>query len=207
MSIKALKLNETIIARLSAMFRNKKDINKSIVIALIVFWSLVLVMAIANNKIAIDPQSNSCLPYRVFWLDYTKPQQVKKGDLLVFIPGALMHVPGLSESEQPFEREKVTKILLGTPGDEIKVTKDDLFVNNKSINELVPDLVGINVKQSYLHPKTLEKLGKQASDFERTFIVPDGHYFMVSTEERSFDGRYWGTLPQEKVIGKAYALF
>lgn len=207
MLIKSRYLSNEMLNRLALMFANKKSVNKSILVGVAVFWSLFFLMAMANNKLAIDPQSNSCLPYRVFWVDYGKPKNVFKGDLLVFIPGELMHVPGLAEKDQPFENEKVTKIVVGMEGDVIDVKKEDVFVNGISITKLVPELVGINVKQSYLHPKSLEKLGKEASDFERSFVVPENNYFMIATEERTFDGRYWGTLPDKKVIGKAYAIF
>ncbi|RME61056.1 S26 family signal peptidase, partial [Candidatus Parcubacteria bacterium] len=58
-----------------------------------------------------------------------------------------------------------------------------------------------------LNPATAEKLGKSVESFERSFVVSDGHLFVLGTQSRSFDGRYWGELPANQVEGKAYAIW
>ena len=40
------------------------------------------------------------------------------------------------------------------------------------------------------------------------FIIPEGHYFMMGDNRgNSQDSRYWGTLPQDRFIGKAIYRF
>jgi signal peptidase I len=159
-----------------------------------------------EKKIALDLHERTCLPWTVYWLD-NDYSSVKQGDLLVFVPGELMKIPNLPDEEQPFTRTKVTKLVMGFAGDKVDITVDDVFINGESIVSLIPRVAGIPVKQKYIHPITSKNLGKEPEDFVRSFVVPEDNYFMLSTEERSFDGRYWGTLPKNKVIGKAYAVF
>ena len=40
------------------------------------------------------------------------------------------------------------------------------------------------------------------------FVIPDGHYFMMGDNRgNSKDSRFWGTLPQERFIGRAIFVF
>jgi signal peptidase I len=189
------------------IFSSRKEINRSVFWGVVAFWVSLSFVAIFENKIALDLQKATCLPWTAYWIDSGRVDSVKRGDLLVFIPGKLMHVPNVAEKDQPFENNRVTKIAIGLPGDTVSIQLNDVLVNGVSIDVLVPSFLNIPVKQNYIHPITAEKLGKDPSDFVRTFVVPDDSYFMISTEERSFDGRYWGVLPKQKVIGKAYAVF
>ena len=43
--------------------------------------------------------------------------------------------------------------------------------------------------------------------FRRDDVVPPGHLWMMGATADSFDSRYWGFLPEQRVIGRAYALW
>jgi conjugal transfer pilin signal peptidase TrbI len=49
----------------------------------------------------------------------------------------------------------------------------------------------------------IEKLGKQPGSFDRKEIVPAGQLLLLGTEPRSFDGRYWGFVPENEIVAKA----
>jgi conjugal transfer pilin signal peptidase TrbI len=186
---------------------DRREVNRVIFWGLMTFWAVLIVMTLMHNRIALDLQPLRCLPWRVYWLDPGMPREINRGDILYFIPGELMRVPGLKPEDQPFEYTRVSKIVAGLPGDEVEVWEDDVLVNGRSIAEWIPEVSGIPVKQKYIHPITSEKLGKEPQDFVRAFVVPEGAVFMVATEERSFDGRYWGVLPLNRIMGRAYGLF
>ena len=50
-------------------------------------------------------------------------------------------------------------------------------------------------------------LKRPPEDFLRDDIVPPGHLWMMGATADSFDSRYWGFLPEQRVIGRAYALW
>ena len=43
--------------------------------------------------------------------------------------------------------------------------------------------------------------------FDRDYIVEPGHYFMMGEHFRSYDSRYWGTVHENQIVGRAYPLF
>jgi conjugal transfer pilin signal peptidase TrbI len=48
-------------------------------------------------------------------------------------------------------------------------------------------------------------LHRPPEDCLRDDIVPSGHLWVMGATTDSFDSRYWGCLPDQQVIGRAYA--
>lgn len=108
------------------------------------------------------------------------------------------------------------KRVIGLPGDEVVYEGRQFTVNGElleiegetpyvnPINELPVD--GALVREEFITEtahQILEHPGTPARG-HGTFVVPEGHYFMVGdNREQSNDSRFWGFVPEENLVGKA----
>lgn len=108
------------------------------------------------------------------------------------------------------------KRVIGLPGDTVVYENRQFTVNGT--------LMPTNADQDYISPITerlvpgatvrqemfgqsshsILEFGNEMPKRSGTFVVPDGHYFMVGdNRDRSNDGRFWGFVPEENLVGKA----
>ena len=96
--------------------------------------------------------------------------------------------PTAEESDQNF----IKRIVAG-PGDKLSVRNGHPVVNGV-----------IKSDEPYIMPCT----GGGACDLPKTITIPPDHYFMMGDNRGSSDdSRFWGPVPRDWIIGKAFATY
>ncbi|WP_448205430.1 S26 family signal peptidase [Azospirillum sp. sgz302134] len=138
----------------------------------------------SRYAVAIDPQVERSMPgVRVLLIDRydTMPQREQ-----AYAFAARGLGPWIADGTL------VAKFADGLAGDEVAITTSEVRVNGAVRGE------GLALAAT---------LGQPASHFERRFTVPDGAVFLLGRAFNSFDGRYWGPIPADRIIGRVYPLF
>jgi conjugal transfer pilin signal peptidase TrbI len=172
------------------MQKNKVIKDKKYYTKLLILWLSVIVLYFVVQSYMKDrfelirtgPENSECLPYNLFIVD-TYDKNISTGNYFTF------KIKGL---EPKFKDGSLfTKLAAATEGEQIEVKKDRVRAANGFYGPL--DL--------------LDKLGKEASDYERTDIVPEGKIFALGTRPNSYDSRYWGYVDVEQIYGRTYAIY
>jgi signal peptidase I len=129
------------------------------------------------------------------------------------------------------------KRVMGTPGDTIAYRDKQLFVNGEavpitpesdfqyaegglnhiSVKRFSETLGGhthdilVNPELSPVQPGSVRQFPyRENCRYDRTEFeckVPEGHYFLMGDNRDSSDSRYWGFVPSDHIVGKAFLIW
>ena len=130
----------------------------------------------------------------------------KRGDIVVF------RYP--EDPTTPF-----IKRIIGLPGDHVVYNKKRLYINGKQVpikplGTYTGDGSGVMMTGARWFKEVLEDanhdilLAPNRGSLDANLIVPQGNYFVMGdNRDNSKDSRYWGTVPDENLIGKAFMIW
>jgi conjugal transfer pilin signal peptidase TrbI len=138
---------------------------------------------LANQRwaFAIDPQVYQCLPGTRLIMYERAYSEPKRGQIFAFEAHGL----------KPFfpDGTKIYKVVDGVPGDKVEVSPEGVRVNGRLVVKGLP---------------LVERLNTPAEGFSRSFTIPPRYYLMLGRAPMSYDGRYWGLVQEDDMIGRAY---
>jgi signal peptidase I len=126
--------------------------------------------------------------------------QPERGDSMVFIP---------SHKNQYF-----IKRVIGLPGDRVRYQNKVIYINNVEQNQKYLGPLSDAVSAPLQFIETLD--GKTHAMWRNRYedpgaqewLVPEGHYFMMGdNRDQSSDSRFWGFVREDKIVGKAFAIW
>jgi signal peptidase I len=129
----------------------------------------------------------------------------KRGDVMVFIP--------------PHDPNYFIKRVIGLPGEHVRYADNTVYIDGEPLlQEEVEVIRELNVQHSreMVGGITHDIYTEASQRFSRLYdwlppegaVIPEGHYFMMGdNRDNSSDSRYWGPVSEDRIVGKAVAVW
>jgi signal peptidase I len=133
---------------------------------------------------------------------FSEPQ---RGDIVVF--------------KYPIEPKiDFIKRIVALPGEQVEVRNNQVFINGKPLPLIEVGRGEENGVRKVIYKEVMPEGIKHKVQFYEDFpfskrdfgpvVVPPNHYFVMGdNRDNSEDSRYWGFLPRENIVGKAFVIY
>lgn len=140
-------------------------------------------------------------------LDTGEPQ---RGDVVVF------RYPVKKNKNDP-DIDYIKRVV-GLPGDKVGYFNKTIYINGEPVaqepQEKPASMINISAPGSELRSEQLGDhnhlivVEPDVKRVEGETVVPEGHYFVMGdNRDNSNDSRYWGTVPEENLVGQAFLVW
>lgn len=110
------------------------------------------------------------------------------------------------------------KRIVALPGEEVEVRNNQVFINGKPLPLIEVGRGEENSVRKVIYEEVLPEGIKHKVQFYEDFpfskrdfgpvVVPPNHYFVMGdNRDNSEDSRYWGFVPRENIVGKAFVIY
>lgn len=110
------------------------------------------------------------------------------------------------------QKTNYIKRVVGLPGDRIRYSEKQLFINGELVSEsLLANFAPYKLFEEQLggvKHQLIEHQLRRNIEAEGEWEVPENSYFVMGdNRDNSNDSRFWGFVPDELVVGKAFAIW
>ncbi|HVK99542.1 MAG TPA: signal peptidase I [Dongiaceae bacterium] len=107
------------------------------------------------------------------------------------------------------------KRVIGVPGDHVTYRNKQLFINNEPVPQTLEAQLPAGRPEFKIYNEQLGKVNhdimvtlQRSPEPEESWVVPeDGYFMMGDNRDNSRDSRYWKFVPDELIVGKAFAIW
>lgn len=135
-------------------------------------------------RIGIDSQVIRCFPDHKFFLVDLKQKEPERGEIIAY----------RSKGLAPYFEDGTLmgKVIRGMPGDRLVIDHRGVFINGEQLADGFPLLERLKVEERSLY---------------KDEVIPEDRFFLMAPAPESYDGRYWGYVTGDQLVGKATPFF
>ena len=168
-----------------------KTIGLSIVLAIGIRTFVAEARYIPSGSMLETLQINDRLIIEKIGYRFHEPE---RGDIIVFSPTKTLQ-------DENF-KDAFIKRIVGLPGEKVEVKNGQVYINNKPLEEDY-----LESEQTTIIPNQCSSLIEKPYLADSIVVPEDSYLALGDNRSESYDGRCWGVVPRDNIIGRAMVRF